>query len=149
MPAGMHDDKQIYEKLIKRFPLRPIRNDEDNDRAAVICDELTDRFDKLTAGERDYLEVLTDLVVKYESRWNDEIVEMSPRELLEYLMEQNGLAQKDLVSEFGSASRVSEFLSGERKRLSLEQATRLAERFRLNIGAFLEKPSGMKKDMVG
>ena len=113
------------------------RNDDENERAAEICDELTDRIGKLTASERDYLEVLSDLIAKYESRWDDEIAKMSPRELIEYLMDQNELAQKDLVPEFGSASRVSEFLSGERKTLSIEQAKKLARRFRLNIEALI------------
>lgn len=136
MSAISHDDRKAYEKLIKRFPLRPIHSDEENGRAGEICDALTDRIDELTPAERDYLEVLTDLVAKYESRWDSELADMSPRDLIAYLMDQNGLAQKDLVSEMGSASRVSEFLSGERK-LSLEQARNLSKRFRLNIAALI------------
>jgi HTH-type transcriptional regulator / antitoxin HigA len=136
--AAKVDDDRVYQELVRRFPLRPIRNDRENDRAADICDGLTDRIGKLTPAERDYLEVLSDLIVKYETRWDDEIGEMSPREIIEYLMEQNSLAQKDLVFEFGGASRVSEFLSGERSSLSLEQAKKLAKRFSLNIAAFIE-----------
>ena len=136
--ARIIDDSRAYENLTKRFALRPIHNDEQNDRAAGICDELTDRLDKLTSAEKDYLEVLGDLISKYESRWDEELGSMPPRELIEFLMEQNGLVQKDLVSEFGGASRISEFLSGERKSLSLEQAKKLAHRFKLNIGAFIE-----------
>jgi HTH-type transcriptional regulator/antitoxin HigA len=134
MSAAEIDEE--YEKLIKRFPLRPIRDDEHNDLAAEICDSLTDRIGELTASERDYLEVLSDLISKYESQWDSDLPEMSPRDLIQYLMDQNDLAQKDLVSEFGSPSRVSEFLNGERS-LSLEQAKRLAERFKLNISALI------------
>lgn len=134
----INDDKKVYEKLIKRFPLRPIRDDAQNEQAAEICDMLIDRGDSLSQAERDYLEVLTDLISKYESKWDDECADMSPRDLIQYLMKQNDLAQKDLVPEFGSPSRVSEFLNGER-RLSLEQAKRLAERFRLNIAALIDK----------
>jgi antitoxin component HigA of HigAB toxin-antitoxin module len=47
------------------------------------------------------------------------------------------LAQKELIPEFGSASRVSEFLKGER-RLSMEQAKKLAQRFRLNIASLID-----------
>lgn len=141
MAMVMSKDEQTYGKLAKLFPLRPIRNDEDNDRAAEICDRLTSRINKLTVAERDYLEVLTDLIAKYESRWDDEIVHMSPRDLIEYLMEQNGLTQKDLVPEFSSASRVSEFLSGRRKDLSVEQARKLAKRFSLHIAALIESKS--------
>jgi HTH-type transcriptional regulator/antitoxin HigA len=138
MSTVMNDDNKAYQKLIKRFPLRPIRDDEQNDRAAEICDVLTDRVDVLNEAERDYLEVLTDLIAKYESRWDAEVSAMSPRDLVLYLMDQNGLAQKDLVPEFGSPSRVSEFLKGERS-LSIEQAKRLASRFRLNIACLFDK----------
>ncbi len=138
MATIVNDDNKAYERLIKRFPLRPIRDDKQNDRAAEICDMLVDRIDSLNQAERDYLEVLTDLIAKYESRWDTEVAEMSPRKLIQYLMDQNGLAQKDLVPEFGSPSRVSEFLKGER-RLSLEQTKRLAERFRLNIAVLIDR----------
>ncbi|MBP9094321.1 transcriptional regulator [bacterium] len=137
MSKTINDENKTYEKLIKRFPLRPIRGDEQNEQAAEICDVLVERGDSLTQAERDYLEVLTDLIVKYESKWDDECAEMSPRELVQYLMAENDLAQKDLVPEFGSPSRVSEFLNGERN-LSLEQAKRLAGRFGLGIAMLLE-----------
>ena len=138
MSAVINNDNRAYERLVKRFPLRPIHNDDANNRAAEICDRFTDRIGKLTPSQRDYLEVLSDLIAKYESRWEDEITKMSPRELIEYLMAQNGLAQKDLVFEFGGASRVSEFLSGERNTLSLEQAKKLARRFSLSIAALID-----------
>jgi HTH-type transcriptional regulator/antitoxin HigA len=137
------EDNKTYEKLTRQFPLRPIRDDEQNDRAAEICNSLTERLGDLSPAERDYLEVLSDLIAKYESRWDDEVAIMSPREVVEYLMEQNGLAQVDLVSEFGSRSRVSDVLSGKR-RVSLEQAKRLSDRFKLDISLFIEKPASIQ-----
>lgn len=137
MSKTINDENKTYEKLIKRFPLRPIRDDEQNERAAEICDVLVERGASLTQAERDYLEVLTDLIVKYESKWDEDCAEMSPRQLIQYLMAENDLVQKDLVPEFGSPSRVSEFLKGERS-LSIEQAKRLAGRFGLGVAALLE-----------
>jgi HTH-type transcriptional regulator / antitoxin HigA len=131
------DNNKSYLRLIKRFPLRPIRNDEQNMLAAEVCDSLTDHIGSLSPAENDYLEVLTDLIAKYESKWDDEVAVMTPRELIQYLMKQNDLAQKDLIQEFGSPSRVSEFLKGERK-LSVEQAKKLARRFSLNISSLLD-----------
>jgi HTH-type transcriptional regulator/antitoxin HigA len=128
--------KTKYINLVERFPLRPICNDKENDKAAEICDELTDRINKLSHAEQDYLEVLTDLIIKYESRWDNEIPDMNPRELIQYVMEQSNLTQTDLIPEFGSASRVSEFLSGKRK-LSLQQAKNLSKRFKLKLTALL------------
>jgi HTH-type transcriptional regulator / antitoxin HigA len=137
MATVIDEETKAYQKLIKRFPLRPIRDDKQNDLAAVVCDALVERGDQLSQAERDYLEVLTDIIAKYESKWTDECAEMSPRDLIQYLMTQNNLAQKDLVPEFGSPSRVSEFLKGERH-LSMEQTKRLAERFKLNIATLID-----------
>ncbi|HEY9867809.1 MAG TPA: hypothetical protein V6D08_01260, partial [Candidatus Obscuribacterales bacterium] len=128
---------QTYEKLVRLFPLRPIRSEDANEQAAKICDLLTDRIDSLSEAERDYLDVLTDLVAKFESRWEDDLADMDPRELVQYLMEQNNLNQTDLIPQFGSASRVSEFLSGKRD-LSLAQARKLSARFKLNLTAFIQ-----------
>jgi len=47
-------------------------------------------------------------------------------------MEQNNLSQNDLIPEFGSASRVSEFLNGRRS-LSLQQAKNLSKRFKVKL----------------
>lgn len=136
MSTLINNDNKTFEKLNKRFPLRPIRNDQENERAAEICDALLDN-NALSQAERDYLEVLTDLIAKYESKWEDDQTAMSPRELIQYLINENDLAQKDLIPEFGSASRVSEFLKGERN-LSLEQAKRLSHRFSLNIASLID-----------
>jgi hypothetical protein len=67
MSIVLNDDKRTYGKLIKRFPLRPIRDDEHNERAADICDNLLNRLDSLNQAERDYLEALTGLISKNES----------------------------------------------------------------------------------
>ncbi|MCA9800572.1 MAG: transcriptional regulator [Cyanobacteria bacterium HKST-UBA02] len=140
--ATSFDDSRTYEKLVRRFPLRPIRDEKHCQRAAQICDSLTDRGDSLNSAESDYLEVLSDLIAKYESRWEKDSLDLSPRELIVFLMEQNGLAQKDLVPEFGSPSRVSEFLSGERN-LSLKQANRLALKFGLRVDALINQEMGL------
>ena len=129
--------KLAYARLLKRYPLYPIHNDEENAQAAEICDGLTDRIDSLSEAERDYLEVLTDLIVKYESKWSADTLKWSPREHIQYLMSQNDLGQVDLIGEFGSASRVSEFLSGYRTKLSVDQAKKLASRFHLSLESLL------------
>ena len=137
MYAALKPDKS-YLECIKRFPLRPIRTDEENDLAAAVCDDLLNRFDALSKQERDYLEVLSRLIHDYESKWQEE-ESVTPRQLLIFLMEQNGLAQTDLIKEFGSSSRASEYLSSTRPDLSLGQAVRLADRFSLSPAAFINR----------
>ncbi len=126
-----------YFDWVKKFPLKPIRSDRENESAAKICDELLDNFDDLNSDEKDYLEVLSTLVESFESQWKEE-EEVTPRSLLLYLMERNGLNQTDLIPEFGSSSRASEYFSGKRK-LSMAQIQKLANRFKLSPNAFIEK----------
>ncbi len=136
MQSAIQQDRKYFE-LIKRFPLRPIRSENENELAAQICHELLDKFGSLSALERDYLEILSILVERYESKWNEE-KNITPRALLKFLMEQNSLSQSDLIPELGSSSRASEFLSGKRE-LSLTQILKLASRFKLSPAAFILK----------
>lgn len=126
-----------YIECIKRFPLKPIRTEKENELAGMVCDELLDSYDVLSTEEKDYLEVLSSLVETFESRWKEE-ENVTPRELLTFLMEQNGLTQTDLIPQFGSSSRASEYFSGKRD-LSLGQISKLAKRFNLSPAAFMEK----------
>ncbi|MBY0357270.1 MAG: hypothetical protein K2W82_04645 [Candidatus Obscuribacterales bacterium] len=137
--ARIVDDPKIYEKLCKRFPLKPIRTDKENDLAAAVCDELLTNLSNLSRSEKDYLEVLTDLIAKYESKWDSEISDFEPREMVKFLMESNSLTQTDLIPIFGSSSRISEFLSGARPNLSLNQIQGLAKRFNLSTDVFIGK----------
>lgn len=136
MKSAYKADKK-YLDCIKRFPLKPLRSDEENERASEICDELLDRFDALSEQEHDYFEVLSKLVEEYESKWQEEN-DVEPRDLIIFLMEQNNLTQTDLIPEFGSSSRTSEYLSGKRD-LSLPQILKLAKRFKLSPTAFISK----------
>ena len=56
----------LYFELVRRFPLRPIRSEQDLDRAIAVVDSLIDKGE-LSQDEDDYLDVLGDLVRKYET----------------------------------------------------------------------------------
>jgi HTH-type transcriptional regulator/antitoxin HigA len=59
----------------------------------------------------------------------------SGAEMLQFFMEEHGLAQSDLP-EIGSQGVVSEILSGKRK-LNLRQVRALAERFHVSPTVFI------------
>ena len=65
--------------------------------------------------------------------------------LLAYLMDQYGLSRADLVPLLGTASRVSEVLSGKRD-LSMSMVRRLRERFQ--ISADLLVPRGRARNRI-
>jgi HTH-type transcriptional regulator/antitoxin HigA len=130
---GKTEDR--YLKLVRRFPLRPLRSDADLDTAIAVIDELLDR-PALQAPERDYLDVLGDLVEAYEA----EFVRVRPvgdAELLRFLLEHKGVTQAEAASGSGIAeSTISEVLAGKRK-LNRGQIGKLARYFHVEPGVFL------------
>ena len=57
----------VYLDLVRQVPLRPIRSEEELDRAIAMVDSLIDR-ESLNQDEQDYLDVLGDLVEQYETK---------------------------------------------------------------------------------
>jgi HTH-type transcriptional regulator/antitoxin HigA len=75
------------------------------------------------------------LVERYE-REHYPIPSADPVSVVRFLIEKQGLTQRDLIPQFGSESAVSMFLSGQR-RLTVGQVRKLAARFKLPAGVFL------------
>jgi HTH-type transcriptional regulator / antitoxin HigA len=65
--------------------------------------------------------------------------------LFDYIMDQHGLSRADLVPLLGTASRVSEVLSGKRD-LSMTMVRRIRERF--HISADLLVPRGRARNRI-
>jgi HTH-type transcriptional regulator / antitoxin HigA len=125
----------LYFALIRRFPLRPIRSDEELDRAVAVVDALLDR-DDLAAEERDYLEVLGDLVEKYETE-NHPLPGVSDAEMLRHLIEARGESQAQVAAGAGiAASTISAVLTGKRG-LNRKHVTALARYFSVSPAVFL------------
>jgi HTH-type transcriptional regulator/antitoxin HigA len=51
-------------KLIRRFPLRPVRTEDELERAIAVSDTLVVRLDGLALEGRDYLDILSGIVEK-------------------------------------------------------------------------------------
>lgn len=127
-------DQNAYLGLVATLPLRPIRSERDLDRAAKMIDSLVDR-PKLTKAERDYLDVLTDLVEKYESQAYP-AEPSSDAEMLAHLLDARGMSQTELAAGVGiSGSTISEVLHGKRK-LRREHVARIAAFFGVSPAVF-------------
>ena len=129
---GKTEDR--YLELIRRFPLRPLRSDADLDAAVAVVDGLIDG-DDLTNAERDYLDVLSDLVESYE----DAAVPMrvvDDAEMLRFLIENRSITQSELARQSRIAeSTLSEVQSGKRN-LTRTQIGKLARFFQVEPGVF-------------
>lgn len=117
--------------------LRPIRDEADYERISKLADALAD---EVGDDESHPLYSMFDLALELISRWEDEhvaIPDAEPREVLRSLLDEHHLKQKDLEDEgIASQSLVSEILSG-RRAISKRLAKTLAERFHVEVGAFL------------
>jgi HTH-type transcriptional regulator/antitoxin HigA len=123
-----------YLELVRRTPLRPIRSEVELDRAVAMMDSLLDR-DFLNLDEQDYLDVLSDLVERYETERHP-LAPVSDAEMLAHLIEAKGVAQADVASATEIAeSTISAVLTGKRT-LSRKHIGKLAAYFHVDPGAF-------------
>lgn len=124
-----------YLEWIREFPLRPIRSDRELNAALAVIDELLDQR-HLTCEERDYLDVLSDLVERYE-RERHPMPPVSDGEMLRHLIEAKNVAQVQVARATGIAeSTISAVLAGSR-RLNREHIEKLARYFHVGPQAFL------------
>ena len=129
-------DLKRYGRLLARAVPKIIKTDEENERALAIIESLMAKGEENMTPEEDaLLELLTDLVHDFEERAYP-IPKSEPHEMVAFLLEQRGLAPKDLWPVVGSKSRVSEILAGKRA-LTKEQAKKLAEFFHVGADLFI------------
>jgi HTH-type transcriptional regulator/antitoxin HigA len=128
-----------YFALIRAFPLRPLGSDTELDQAIAVIDRLLARG-RLGRDEEDYLDVLSDLVEKFENQ-RYPIQPISGIDALRHLVESSGKTRAAIAAEAGlPESTLSEVLLG-RRRLNTRHIGRLARYFRIDPGVFLEAPA--------
>lgn len=132
--APRADITDRYLALVRRFPLRAIRADEELDRAVTLIDELIDR-DDLADDERDYLEALSTFVERYESEQHP-IPPASDAEMLRHLIEARGVTQAKVSEDVGiTESTISAILAGKRG-LNRRHVSKLAGYFNVSPAVF-------------
>lgn len=112
-----------------------IENEEELERTEDIINKLLSKGENLSLEEEKLLDLLSDLVEKYEDE-HYPFPELAPNEILKYLMEENGLKQSDLLHVFGSSGIASEVVNGKRA-ISKAQAKKLAEHFKVSVELFI------------
>jgi HTH-type transcriptional regulator/antitoxin HigA len=107
-------ERDHYFELVQRFPLRPLRTDEELAEAIALIDSLIVRGD-LDSGEQDYLDVLANLVEKYESEEHP-MPSVSDAQMLRHLIEASRVTQTEVASATEIVnSTISEILAGKRR----------------------------------
>jgi HTH-type transcriptional regulator/antitoxin HigA len=123
-----------YLALIRAYPPRPIRSDDEHRKAIAVVDGLIDR-PTLNQDEEDYLDVLGLLIADYE----DSIYEhpsFTPADRLRHLMEEHSLTQAALARRAGVAvTSLSDILNGKRQ-ISPKVRAKFAECFGVSTTFF-------------
>jgi antitoxin component HigA of HigAB toxin-antitoxin module len=93
--------KDRYLELVQYVPLRPIKNEDELDEAINMVNYLLDQLDRRSwsPDEKDYIDVLGDLIEKYESEHI--IFKRSPaHKMLRFLIETKGVTQAQVAKDF-------------------------------------------------
>jgi HTH-type transcriptional regulator / antitoxin HigA len=131
------DSSDRYFELVRQFPLRPIRSEAELDQAIALIDSLVDR-DDLDRDESDYLDVLGDLVEKYEGQEHP-MAPASDAEILRHLIEARDISQAQLADETHIAvSTISEILNGKRH-LNRKHIESLSKFFGVSPAVFIAR----------
>ncbi len=116
----------VYARLLAETTPKVIRSEAENQHYTQALYAL-DQKRSLSREEKELADLLTLLIEDFEDRRYN-LPRATPVQALEFLMEQRGLRQKDLVSIFGARSTVSQVMNGKRE-LTKNQILRLCKFF--------------------
>ncbi len=123
-----------YATLLAKTLPAVIHSEKENEHYTALLEELDRRPGKLTTAEQRLAELLTLLIEDFEEK-HYSLKASTGIEVLEELIEANGLKQKDLVDIFGTPSIISEVLRGKRK-FTTEHIRKLSRRFHVSPELF-------------
>jgi len=127
-------DRSRYFQLIQQFPLRPLRSEKELSEAIKVIDSLIIRGD-LDSGEQDYLDILTDIVEKYEADEHP-MPPVSESVMLRHLLEARGITQSKLAADTKILmSTISEVLN-DKRRLTRYQVAVISKYFGVSQSVF-------------
>jgi HTH-type transcriptional regulator/antitoxin HigA len=123
-------------EMIRQGAPHLIRSDEQLAAYTQALFDLTAKS-RPTRHEQEAIALLTLLIDQYELQ-RSPIPDAEPTDVLRFLLDQNGLTQRDIAPELGSETTVSLILSGKRQ-LTRDQIARLSQRFRVSPTVFFPR----------
>jgi len=129
-------DEKKYRKALARVLPLVIENDAEHGRLLAETEKLMDKGASRSREEDRLLKLLAPLIQEFEDRRYPVGDSSTPLSVLKTLMEQRGLAHKDVWRLFGSKGIASEVINGKRE-ISKKHAKALAEFIRVPADLFL------------
>ncbi len=124
-------------EMIRKGAPHVIHSDEELADYTKALFELTGKSNP-APEEEEAVELLTLLIERYEAE-RYPVPDADPVDVLRFLLDQNGLSQRDIAAELGSESTVSLVLSGKRQ-LNRDHIARLIRRFHVSPSVFFGGP---------
>ncbi len=122
-----------YAELLAKTAPKVIRSESENEHYIRALYALEQKR-SLSREEKELADLLTLLIEDFEDR-RSSLPRATPVQTLEFLMEQRGLRQKDLVGIFGARSTISQVIKGKRE-LTKGQISRLSQYFHVSPEVF-------------
>lgn len=132
-------------EMIRRGAPRVIHSEEQLEEYTRALFQLTAKR-KLTSADEEAIELLTVLIDRYEST-HYAMPEADPAEVLRFLLEHNGLSQREVAADLGGESVVSLILAGKRQ-MNRDHIARLSRRFHVSPAAFFCPSSSNPADAI-
>jgi HTH-type transcriptional regulator / antitoxin HigA len=127
-----------YVDLLNEFPPRPIKSEQEFTAVQKVVDVLLDAK-QLSTDQKEYLNLLGIIIYEYEGK-KVGIPDIYGVDLLNVLIDEWGLKQKELIPIFKTESIVSAVLNGHRQ-LTVEHIQKLAEFFHVSPAVFFPAPN--------
>jgi HTH-type transcriptional regulator / antitoxin HigA len=130
-------DRSQYADLLVKYQPKIIETEEEHRQALKVVEYFVFKKERSPA-ELALYDLAVMLVENYESKicpMNDWRMQ-SPTEMLQYLLQNSGKKQADLVGVIGSSGIVSEVVNGKRS-ISKSQAKKLGEMFQVSPSLFI------------
>jgi HTH-type transcriptional regulator / antitoxin HigA len=124
-----------YSELLSQYQPKLIRTEAENERALAIAEELMHRPNR-SPEESELYDLLIVLIEKFEQEFYQPSFDSNLQSMLQFLMEQQGLATANLSAVLGSEVIVAETLTGDRE-LSITQVKTLSNLFKVDPSVFL------------
>jgi HTH-type transcriptional regulator / antitoxin HigA len=128
-------NSQHYGDLLSCYQPRLIRTESENEAALVMIERLMHSPDR-SPEENELYDLLILLVAQFEQSYYQPGRNSSPASMLQFLMEQQGLALFDIAQVIGSEVQVADLLAGKDE-MTIAQVRALAQFFKVDTSVFV------------
>lgn len=139
MAAQIRPAERDYLKLIKTFPLRPIRGVRSHSAGLAVTSKLVGRVRPLSTGESDYLQTLVIAISDYENRTRENPPSKpSGLHMVKFLVTESGMTVRDFGKLLGVGPAAASLILSGKRELTKNHIGALAAHFRVGPQLFFD-----------